>query len=107
MTPEEVAADIVKQVVTDIDANMKASMRSPKSGIAYKRRGAVHVSSAPGEAPAVISGNLVNSITSQSSGASGKVVVAADYAGLLDEGTSRMQPRPFADDAIKKALDKL
>lgn len=107
MTPEELGAQIVAELSVGIEAEMKRSMQGVKSGRAYQRGGRVHISSAPGESPAVDSGTLFQSITSSSSGLRGKVKVGAGYAGFLDEGTSRMEPRPFVDDAIEKAFNKL
>lgn len=70
----------------------------PKTGRVYTRRGIRHQASAPGEAPATDTGNLINSIDIFPNPAllSVSVNVAASYAAALEFGTQKIQPRPYA-----------
>lgn len=74
----------------------------PKTGRIYAskhRKGKKHQASAPGEFPAADSGRLHQSITSVE--ASTKDLIRfetgpnTDYARMLEEGTSKMEPRPY------------
>ena len=76
---------------------MKQSIQAgPKSGRTYARGRRVHQASAPGQPPATDTGNLVNSIHSESRGNDATaVVVGAEYGAPLEYGTARMGARPF------------
>lgn len=52
----------VKKAAAHIEREVKTSMAEPKSGRRYKRGSKVHVASAPGESPAIDSGNYIGSI---------------------------------------------
>jgi len=60
--------------------------------------------SAPGQPPAVQTGNLFRSIRSVPGVGSveREVEAGAEYAGFLEYGTSRMAPRPFMEPAIRE-----
>ena len=65
---------------------------------------------APGEAPAVDTGNLKNSILAQPIGDGSKeweVRVAAEYGIALEFGTEDIAPRPFARPAMEKTAGKV
>lgn len=71
-----------------------------RTGRAYKRGSKTHIASAPGEAPAVDSGRLRQSVFRTTPKASRKTVsatvgVATPYALALQVGTERMEARPF------------
>lgn len=81
-------------------------LRKPKSGRVYKiRRGKVrrrHVASAPGESPANLSGNYRKSAGYQIRGMMEMQFGAeAEYAGFLENGTSRMRARPGLGNAVR------
>lgn len=106
-------ARIVEQTTLDYERAVKEQMRAPKHGRTY-RRGRItnadsaklpkglkryqtakgdtrvivgyklHRASAPGEAPAVDSGELINSIQPKVEGARGTIAVGAAYAGILE-----------------------
>ena len=72
----------------------------PKTGRIYTRRvrgrRVKHQASAPGQPPANMTGKLMNSIKALSKGHSSMTVgVEALYGGFLEEGTPKMEPRPY------------
>ena len=88
---------VVKNTAYAIEGRAKASMSGPKSGRLYVRAGRIHQASAPGEAPAVDTGNLANSIQTHvlAGGLTAEVTAGAEYGLYLELGTLRMAPRPF------------
>jgi hypothetical protein len=90
-------------------------MDGPKTGKVYQIGKVTHQASAPGEAPATDTGNLVNSInTERVKPMLHRVNVHAEYAASLEYGTSRMSPRPFLQpsfederSSFKTGVDKL
>jgi HK97 gp10 family phage protein len=92
-----------------LEAAVKVSMSATShSGRMYGR----HRASAPGETPAVETGNLVNSINTQlasssDTNATAEVGTGVEYAEFLEFGTSRMEARPFMRPAIDNNLTKI
>jgi len=113
------------EMANDIQMSMKEG-----SGEEYVRRGVVHHASAPGQPPAVDTGRLRASISVNWSGSGNDrakvaspaisedgvgqpstvpekftVVVGTNvsYAEALEEGTSKMSPRPF----IRPSFDRM
>lgn len=82
------------------------------SGEAYKRNGRVHVSSAPGAFPTKDTGELVGGIeVKQVKGKSlydrrTDVLLPAFLTLALENGTSKMRPRPFVFRSINQALSE-
>lgn len=91
------AAEAVRQAVDEtsqrIRLHIKAKMRDRKHGRMYGK----HRASAPGEFPAVDTGNLVGSwkIIKSDLGMTAKIFTDVPYAKFLDDGTSKMKPRPM------------
>lgn len=91
------ASEAVRQAVDEtsirIRLHIKAKMRDKKSGRFYGK----HQASAPGEFPAVETGNLVSSwkITKSDLGMKAKIFTEVPYSKFLDEGTRKMAPRPM------------
>ncbi len=87
---EQVVWDEVNAIIDDIDSSWSPS--SP---------------SAPGQPPAVVSGNLRDSITARQTTKGDKpavmIEVKAHYASFLEFGTSRMASRPFIRPAMFRA----
>jgi HK97 gp10 family phage protein len=80
-----------------IETNVKTSMTGDKGGVVYGR----HQASAPGEAPAIDTGNLFNSFElGDVTPTLGSLGTNAEYAEPLEYGTSRMEPRPFLRPAV-------
>ncbi|KPL70174.1 hypothetical protein ADN00_18920 [Ornatilinea apprima] len=98
---------VVKKTTQEIEKISKESMEGPKSGRLYSRGKKTHHASAPGEPPAVDSGNLANSIQSevsmQANGPRGVVFTNTEYAVGLEFGTRKMAARPF----MKPAADRM
>ena len=94
---------IANKTTTDIKASIIESMTGQKSGKVYEVQGKKHQASAPGEAPARDTGNLINSITIDKAANAHYIInFGAEYAVRLEYGTGRIQPRPFARPAVKK-----
>jgi hypothetical protein len=88
-----------------IQGELKSSMAEPKSG---KRYGA-HQASAPGESPAVDSSNLTGSIDIllAASMLEAKIGTPVGYALWLEDGTTRMDPRPLWERTATESLPTL
>ena len=85
---------------------IKSIQSGAKSGIVYEKYNPrrSHRASAPGEAPASDTGNLVSKImVKQKTKNITNVVSNANYSAFLEYGTSKMQPRPFMLPAFEKS----
>lgn len=95
-TPEELSVwwDGVAESMTN---DIKMSFNTSPAGISYKRKnGIVHVASAPGYPPNIDLGALVNSMHWEEIAALTRHIMdGVDYGIKLEEGTSKMLPRPF------------
>lgn len=75
----------------------------PKTGRIYSFRGREHQASAPGESPANRTGKLAKSSDYKVRNYREMTVgETAEYAGFLEEGTSKMKPRPHIIRAVNK-----
>lgn len=85
--------------------------KGPKSGRTYARGNKDHVASAPGEAPATDTGELVSKIVVRVVDGGDIVDVAsrAKYSFALELGTAdgRIKPRPFLFPAFQKNIPKI
>ncbi len=83
---------------------------APKSGREYRRPGGgTYRASAPGEPPAIRTGQLRASVSDPQvmkvgSTLVGKITISAPYAEFLERGTSRVAPRPFIQPAVEEIL---
>lgn len=94
---------VVRVATLNVWSRIRLSMEPPKSGIEYPRAGGkTHKASAPGEAPAIDYGNLVNSIQADfdDGGLTGIVFTSRDYAPGLEYGTAHVAPRPFMEPGL-------
>lgn len=81
----------VEATANDIQTDVQIDMAGPKSGRWYSN----HRASAPGEAPAMDTGTLANSIdTERESPGAWVVYTNVDYAEYLEFGTVYIAPRP-------------
>ena len=84
-----------------VETHAKVAMTGDKHGEVYMRGQVEHRASAPGEAPAVDTGNLFNSIqVFDVTPTLATIGTNAEYAEHLEYGTSRMEPRPFMRPAV-------
>ncbi len=117
------ASGIVRETAGDIKERAQASMTGPKSGRIYQHRRQtkrvaaklaagkklsasdyiVHQASAPGEAPAIDTNALRDSIQVEMEPGSLTATVGTnvEYAPYLEFGTSKMAPRPFMTPAAE------
>jgi hypothetical protein len=94
------ASALVRRTGLDIEADIKSDMTAPKHGRTYTRKGTTHTASAPGEAPAVDRGTLVNATQAVMDGDFAVEVGApTEYAPILEE----QMERPAWERAGKKA----
>ena len=99
------AAEISLKTAEWIAGEAKRSMGKEKSGRAYVRGDKTHVASAPGEAPAIDLGNLVNSIQAEQVDQTNALVYTpVDYAVPLEFGSVKMAGRPFFTPAAFRAV---
>ena len=85
---------------------VKSIQSGAKSGIVYEKYNPrrSHRASAPGQAPASDTGNLVSKIiVKQKTKNVVNVESNADYSAFLEYGTSKMDPRPFMLPAFEKS----
>ena len=93
------AENLVSESSVYMAEEMKKSITSgAKSG----RRYGSHTSSAPGQAPANWTGELLRSIKVQKMKGISFVYITAKYAQFLEFGTSKMRARPFIIPAFIK-----
>ena len=96
---ERLAADVVAKAAHDVEAAVKHSMEGPKHGRVYGN----HQASAPGEAPAIDTGHLHNSVMSrQRVRLEWWVALGAEYAHGLEFGTRHIAPRSALGPAVEK-----
>lgn len=93
------ASALVRATAFGIEGDIKTSMAEPKSGHIYGN----HQASAPGESPAIDTGQLANSIQTVVEELSATVGTNTEYAPYLEFGTHRMAPRPFMGPAFERA----
>ena len=88
---------------------IKSIQSGSKTGRTYKRYNPTrtHRASAPGEAPASDTGNLVSNIMVQEKGDSIEVQSNAEYSKFLEYATSKMEARPFLFPAYEMSREKI
>ena len=88
---------------------IRSIQTGPKSGRTYEKYNPrrTHKASAPGQAPASYTGNLVSQIMSVADGKNTLVESRAEYSKFLEFGTSKMLPRPFLFPASEKSTKKI
>jgi hypothetical protein len=100
----KVASKVVREAAFLIKQKMLFSFSQPKSGRTYRRGNRVHIASAPGEAPAVDTGFLSNSIQTEFPDATtGIITVGAEYGEILET----IRNRPFVRPSIEATIEEL
>lgn len=90
---------LVAKTALGIETKIKTEMAAAKSGREYGG----HVASAPGEAPAIDTGELINSIQTDINGLSATVGTNQEKAAHLEFGTAHIAARPFMEPAFEEA----
>lgn len=94
----------VRKAAAYVEGQLKSSMAEPKTG----RRYGDHIASAPGESPAVDSGNMTGSITQIfPSTLEARVGTPVEYALYLEDGTNKMAARPLWQKTASESLPTL
>lgn len=118
MTPEfqrsveRQVTPIMTEKLFDVRIFIIGEFGGAKSGRIYRRPGGgSYQASAPGQPPAIRTGELLRSISQPQVSRSGRFLVGtltigADYAGFLERGTGRMAARPFIGPAIKAVFGR-
>ena len=88
---------------------VKSIQSGAKSGIVYEKYNPrrSHRASAPGQAPASDTGNLVSKIIVKNNKDTVRVQSNANYSKFLEFGTSKMLARPFMFPAKEKSKKKI
>jgi HK97 gp10 family phage protein len=96
-----------RKAALDTKREITDRMSDAKSGRIYKRGQKIHQASAPGEAPAIDTGLLVNSIQVTDYGRLGTMVYTnTEYAEVLELGGRHILPRPYMRPAVEKIAPK-
>lgn len=86
-----------------VEAHVKTALQTPGSGEVYTRGSVSHRASAPGQPPAIDTGNLIGSVhVDEITPTQAILGVHAEYAEYLEFGTYKMEARPF----LRPALDE-
>ena len=106
------AEPIMERKLNELTQIIVEEFSEPKSGRMYRRpSGGSYRASAPGESPAIRTGNLRDSISKpdvrrEGRTVVGRIVIAAPYAEGLERGRGRVLPRPFVRPAIEELLGR-
>lgn len=107
-------AQAVHDAAVDIRKDIHESMEEPKHGNVYMIGGKAHQASAPGESPAVLTADLINSIREEQVDATTWDIPAEGQEGqqmweygMRGPASERPFLRPAADAARKKYGDKI
>lgn len=112
---------VVSRGVRAVNAIRNAELevlKGQRSGRVYRKpfSKATYTASAPGEPPARRTGNLRmhwnGQVKSENASGGGVAIVAElesqePYAGYLENGTSKMAPRPFVDKIKEEAMPEI
>lgn len=98
----------IKKAAYLIEGTAKQKIqRGPKTGRLYKHGMIKHRASAPGQAPASDTGRLVSSIRNSTQELLAEVGSALKYAQYLEQGTKKMEIRPFLSSALEENTPKI
>jgi len=106
LASDGVAADLERRAIK-VETRVKTLLSQPGQGRTYQRHGVVHRASAPGQPPAVDTGQLRQSITHQlgkdAESLYADVGTNLEKARFLEFGTSTIAARPFLVPALPAA----
>ena len=95
--------DLLDEKSTEVLAKIRMLMRAPKTGKWYRTSsGSPYQASAPGEAPAVRDGKLINSLRRRKSneGLTIKITAEVKHGKWMEYGTTKIAKRPFMAPAM-------
>ncbi len=91
-----------------IERETKNLLTGSRTGHTYTFRGVTHQASAPGEPPAVDTGNLKNSLrVLEVTDERASFGTSADYAAYLEFGTRNMGARPYLRPAADASTEEI
>lgn len=108
-TVKRQAHPVIRQALFDFRVILIEQFSGVKTGRMYRRPGGgQYQASAPGEPPAIRSGELLRSIGQPQFPAPnvGQLRIGAPHAALLERGTAKMAARPFIRPAIKTLIER-
>ena len=117
----EINRKVISRGVRAVNAMRNAELevlKGQRSGRVYRKpySKATYTASAPGEPPARRTGNLRmhwnGQVKSEATSGGGAAIIAElesqeSYAGLLENGTSKMAARPFSDKIKEEAMPEI
>lgn len=102
---DEYIADQLNVFGSRSQIRIRSEMRKSRGGRVYRRGGKRHVASTPGNFPAVDSGRLAGSIGYDAATRQVRIGAGVEYAGFVNDGTSRMAARPFLEPGVDKTYE--
>lgn len=99
----------ISEALFELRAIIVESFSGVKTGRMYRRPGGgLYQASAPGEPPAIRSGELLRSIGQPTFPAPniGQMRIGAPYAGKLERGSVKVAARPFVHPAVKLLIER-
>lgn len=102
----------MKRALYDIGQDMYKEVRrlikeGPKTGKKYRVKGRTHTASAPGQPPANWTGKLRRSVGFNVRSTEVEFGYKQDYGKYLEEGTTKMKPRPGLRITYKNKMDNI
>ena len=110
-TKKKAMEELAKSANTMRNTIIRAMQQTTKASWFYVRGRKKHFPSLPGHAPAIDSGQLLKSIDFEKR--TQEVEVGSlrgggtNYAEYLEEGTKKMEARPFLDPSLQKVLPSI
>ena len=109
---DDMAAQRMAEACLHVQNKTKEKLSGSRTGRTYRVPGTnrTYTASAPGEPPAVMLGQLRNSIQFRVKGGrtvSGEVGSKLKKAPMLEFGTKKMKPRPFLRPTFQEELPKI
>ena len=110
MLHDEVNVALVDGATKIRNRILTGMLREPKHGRVYKRKRTRHRASAPGEYPASDTGEMARSITFDARDMEievGSIITGTPYPVYLEEGTERMDARPWLAPSVEEYDDEI
>jgi hypothetical protein len=96
----------IAETAGNIEQRVKDKMREPKTGRVYIIGGKVHQASAPGEAPAIFSGELINSIEPYEESQLTWIVPSSGIQAWWEFGLRGYAARPYFRPAVAEESER-